>query len=151
MGVSLVAGEPASGLEGWRLTHRQAQAALVVGLRRPRRFTRYGDVALLAAALKDEALARALVDVYLSPLGGDRDGNSVLCETLRAYLAAECHCAAAAAKLDVARGTVAKRLRTIEEKLSRTLHPCPAELEVALLLDELEIPAGTAPEISTVG
>jgi PucR C-terminal helix-turn-helix domain len=147
-GLYFACGEPASGLEGWRLTHRQAQAALVVALRRrdriprngsPPTLTRYADVALLAAALQDEALARALIDVYLSPLGDPHNGNSVLCETLRAYLAAECHSSSAAAKLDLARGTVAKRLRMIEEKLGRTLHPCPAELEVALLLDELEV------------
>ncbi len=142
-------GEPAKGLQGWRLTHRQAQAALVVALRRsgiqspPTResipFTRYGDVALLASALKDEALARALLDIYLTPLEDRRGSGPVLRETLRAYLAAECQASSAAVKLDVARSTVAKRLRSIEEKLGRTLHPCPAELEVALLLDELNV------------
>jgi hypothetical protein len=44
----------------------------------------------------------------------------------------------------VARKTVASRLRTIEERLGRTLHPCPAELEVALLLDELAQPSASS-------
>jgi hypothetical protein len=170
--VVLALGEPARGLEGWRLTHRQAQAALVVALRRngiPRNgippaqgvmLTRYGDVALLASALKDELLGRALIDVYLAPLRDARDGGAVLRQTLRAYLAAERSVSSTAAALGVARKTVAGRLRTIEERLGRTLRPCPAELEVALELDELAAaplePAGPpqppgAPEISSDG
>jgi hypothetical protein len=150
--VVFALGEPARGLQGWRLTHRQAQAALVVALRRRESrggpesipFTRYADVALLASALKDDALARALLDTYLTPLDDHRGSGPVLRETLRVYLAAECQASSAAVQLDVARSTVAKRLRTIEDKLGRTLHPCPAELEVALLLDELNVFAAPA-------
>jgi hypothetical protein len=36
VGVSFAVGEPARGLEGWRLTHRQAQAASMVALREER-------------------------------------------------------------------------------------------------------------------
>jgi len=134
-------GEPARGLEGWRLTHQQAQAALVVALRRsPRGFTRYADVALLASALKDEGLARTLLDVYLMPLDGTGDRGPVLRETLRVYLDSECSVSCAAVALNVARSTVEKRLRMVEEKLGRTLHPCPAELEVALDLHDLAWP-----------
>jgi hypothetical protein len=136
-GVCLAAGEPARGLTGWRLTHQQAQAALVVALQSPRTLTRYGDVALLASALKDERLARALVEIYLLPLEDGREGGQVLRETLRAYLAAERNVSSASAALGVVRKTVENRLRTIEERLGRTLHPCPAELEVALQLDDL--------------
>jgi hypothetical protein len=146
-GVVLALGEPARGLEGWRLTHRQAQAALVVALRRPRPFTRYADVALLASALKDDALARALIDIYLSPLEDSRGNGPVLRETLRAYLAAERSVSSAAVALGVVRKTVESRLRAIEEKLGRTLHPCPAELEVALLLDELSSQETVSPNI----
>ena len=49
-GVSSAIGEPGKGLDGWRLTHRQAQAAMRIALRRPQRLTRYADVALLAVA-----------------------------------------------------------------------------------------------------
>jgi PucR C-terminal helix-turn-helix domain/GGDEF-like domain len=161
--VVLALGEPARGIEGWRLTHRQSQAALLVALRRRARpgvLTRYGDVALLANALSDEALARALIDIYIAPLEDSRGGGPVLRETLRAYLAAERSVSSTAAALEVARKTVAGRLRTIEQRLGRTLHPCPAELEVALELDELAAaplepegppqPPGPA-EISPVG
>jgi hypothetical protein len=147
--VRFVLGESASGLEGWRLTHRQAQAALLVAQRKPQHVTRYGDVALVAAALGDEALGRSLVEVYLSPLMNTR-GGEVLLQSLRAYLGAGCSVSSAAAVLGVARKTVEGRLRAIEEKLDRTLHPCPAELEVALLLDELA-PAPSPPDISIIG
>ena len=144
--VSFAVGEPARGLAGWRLTHRQAQAALVVALRRPRRLTRYADVALLASALKDEALARTLIGVYVEPLDDSRGGGEVLRQTLRAYLLAGRSVSSAAATLGVARKTIEGRLRTIEERLGRTLHPTPAELVVALDLDEL----ATAPQPSRV-
>jgi len=148
-GVVLALGEPARDLEGWRLTHQQARAALVVALRRPsgsgsgpgsesRAVTRYADVALLASALKDELLYRALLDMYIAPLEDARGGGRMLRETLRAYIAAECSVSSTAAALGVARKTVAGRLRTIEERLGRSLPPCPAELQVALLLAELD-------------
>ena len=152
--VVLAIGEPAWGLEGWRSSHQQAQAALVVALRRngiPRNgspptrsgVTRYADVALLASALKDELLGRALLEVYIAPLEDSRGSGPGLLRTLRAYLASECNASSAAAALGVARRTVENRLRTIEERLGRTLHPCPAEIEVALELDAL----AAAPEI----
>lgn len=133
----LAVGEPARGLQGWRLTHRQAQEALLVALRRPRPFTRYRDVALLAAALRNETLSRSLLELYLSPLQDTRDGGAILRRTLRGYLAAERNTTAAAATLGVVRNTVENRLRLVEERLGQTLHPFPAELEIALALDEL--------------
>lgn len=135
--VSIAAGEPARGFAGWRLSHQQAQAALVVAMRRPHALTRYGDVALLAAALKDEPLARALIDVYVAPLVETRAGDGALLRCLRAYLDAERSVSSAAVALGVSRKTVESRLHAVEEKLARPLHPCPAELEIALLLHEL--------------
>jgi hypothetical protein len=134
--ISLAVGEPGRGLDGWRLTHRQAQAAMWVALRRPRRLTRYADDLLLAAALRDEVLARSLHEIYFLPLCGQRDG-AVLRETLDAYLTSGRNAATAAAALKVDRHTVQRRLRKIEERLGRLLHTCLAELEVALRLQEL--------------
>lgn len=139
--ASLVLGEPAGGVGGWRRTHRQAQAALLVARRRPQRLTRYADIALLAAALGDEVLARSLSDLYLVPLADARGGAPALHETLRAYFTAEHNVSSAASALGVARSTVESRLRTIEERLGRPLHTCPAELEVALRLAALGPPA----------
>jgi hypothetical protein len=140
-GVSLAVGESGAGIDGWRLTHRQAQAAMLVGLRRPQRLTRYADVALLAAMLRDREMARSLVEIHLAPLEEQRNG-AVSRETLRAYFAAGCNAATAAAALGVNRHTVERRLHTIEEKLGRPLHTCHAELEVALRLEELDTATG---------
>ena len=139
-----VLGEPASGLTGWRLTHRQAQAALLVARRQPQPLTRYADVALLAAALGDDLLARSLNEIYLAPLEGVRGSRAALGETLRAYFTAEHNASSAASALGVARSTVESRLRIIEDCLGRPLHSCPAELEVALRLAALDQPADTA-------
>jgi PucR C-terminal helix-turn-helix domain/GGDEF-like domain len=149
-GVLLAAGEPARGYAGWRLTHQQAQAALVVALRRHETWrvtrdvgrgrvvlTRYADVALLASALKDEMLGRALIETYLSPLDDSHSRGRVLRQTLRAYLAAEHNASSAAAILNVTRHTIQSRLRTIEQTLGRELHTCLAEIEIALRLQEL--------------
>ncbi len=149
--VSFAVGEPARGVAGWRLTHQQAQAALAVALRRPRPLTRYADVALLAGVLKDEALAAALIDIYVAPLEDDRGNGVVLLQTLRAYLVAERNVSSTAAALQIARRTVENRLHTIEERLGRTLHPCPVEIEVALELDRIGIGAETEPAQATVG
>jgi hypothetical protein len=139
-GLVLAIGEPAQGIDGWRLTHRQAQAALLVALRqpKPRRLTRYADVALLALALRDEEQAKSLIEVFLSPLDSRRDGGTALRETLRAYFAAGRNASSAAAVLGVARHTIENRLRTVEQALGRSLQTCLPELEVALRLDELD-------------
>jgi sugar diacid utilization regulator len=140
-GVVFALGEPAWGFDGWRMTHRQAQAALMVALRRGGwegvTFTRYADVALLAGALKDEMLAGALVEVYLAPLDDSHSRGVVLRETLRAYLTAGGNTSSAAAALRVNRSTVESRLRTVEQSLGRQLPACLPELEVALRLEEL--------------
>ena len=143
--ASLAVGEPRRGIAGWRLTHREAQAAQEVMLRKPRQITRARDVILLAATLRDEALARSLFETYLKPLEGHGDSGAVLRGTLRAYFAAGFNAATAAAALDVDRHTVQRRLRKVEEALGRLLPACHAELVVALSLEEIEADAKAPP------
>ncbi len=132
----LAVGEPGRGVEGWRRTHHQAQAALTVALRRPRPLTRYADVALLASALQDPVLGAALVEAYLVPLDEEGDRGQALRETLRAYLDTGRSVSSAAAALGVARSTIEHRLRAVEECLGASLHRGCPELEVALALEE---------------
>ena len=141
---TLAVGEPRSGLDGWRLTHREAQAAQEVMLRRSKRVTRARDVILAAAVLRDDALAKSLLETYLAPLDGQGDSSPVLRETLRAYFSAGLNAATAAAVLAVDRHTVQRRLRKVEERLGRLLPECHAELVVALDLEELEAGAERA-------
>ncbi len=136
--VSLAVGESRHGIEGWRFTHREAQAALEVMLRKPQPLTRARDVILLAAVLRDDGLSRSLFETYLAPLEGHGDSGAVLRETLRAYFSAGLNAATAAAALAVDRHTVQRRLRKAEETLGRLLPECHAELVVALDLEELE-------------
>lgn len=134
--VFLALGEPERDLAGWRLTHRQARAAMPIALRGPERIVRYADVALLAAALQDDLLASSLRQC-LAPLKAERDGGQVLCRTLRAYFEAERNVSSAAVALGVNRNTVASRLRAIEERIGRSLACRTAELDTALRFDGL--------------
>jgi len=136
--IILAIGEPSKGLEGWRLTHRQAKAALPIALRSPEVLTRYSNVALLAAVLQDDLLATSLRALYLEPLEGERDGGEVLRETLRAYFAVGGNSASAAAALGIARQTVNNRLRGIEERVGVSLGTCASDFELALSLDRYE-------------
>ena len=138
--TSLVIGEPAQGLGGWRLTHRQAKVALSIALRRPQRLTRYGDIALLASILRDDDQVEFLTETYLAPLAAERDGGEVLRKTLRAYFAAARNVSSAAAALGVSRKTVNNRIFTIENHIGRPISTCAAELEIGLCLDQLTDP-----------
>ncbi len=135
---ALALGEPAVGLAGWRLTHRQAAAALAVAERGPDTAVRYADVALLASVLQDELLATSLRQLYLRPLEGERDGGAALCETLRAYFAAERNVSSAAAALGLTRKSIAGRLRTAERRLGRPVNLCAAELDLALRMERVQ-------------
>jgi PucR C-terminal helix-turn-helix domain/GGDEF-like domain len=147
--VTLAVGEPRWGLEGWRLTHHEARAAQQVTMRRPQPLTRASEVILLAAVLRDEMLAQSLRETYLAPLD-EGDSGLGLRETLRAYFDTGFNAATAAAVLEVDRHTVQRRLRKVEEALGRLLHSCHAELEVALVLEELDRDAAL-PRLSAVG
>jgi DNA-binding PucR family transcriptional regulator len=136
--VALAVGEPRWGIDGWRLTHREAQAALEVMVRSPGRLIRARDVILLAAVLRDESLAKSLRETYLAPLDDRGDAGGVLPATLRAYFSAGLNAATAAAALEVDRHTVQRRLRKAEEALGRLLPECHAELVVALGLERLD-------------
>ncbi|MGH2878506.1 MAG: helix-turn-helix domain-containing protein [Solirubrobacteraceae bacterium] len=144
----LALGEPGRGYEGWRTTHQQAQAALAVALRSQRAVTRYADVALIAAVLRDDALASSLVEIFLTPLGDRRNGGGELRETLRAYLAAQCNASSAASALGVGRHTVQRRLRAIEERLGQRLRTHQAELGVALRLEALGLLQESAVDVA---
>jgi hypothetical protein len=137
-GFMLAIGEAGEGIAGWRLSHRQARAALSVALRGEERVVRYAGVALLASILEDELLSASLRSLYLEPLEAERDGGEIFYETLRAYFSAGWSVSSAASMLGVRRHTVATRLRTIEERLGRPLNTCAAELEGAISLRSLE-------------
>jgi DNA-binding PucR family transcriptional regulator len=90
--------------------------------------------------LRNDVPARSLEEIFLAPLDSPRNGGQVLRQTLRALFATGHNINAAAAMLEVDRGTVRHRRRTIEQRLGRSLNGCQAELEVALRLEQLHEP-----------
>lgn len=138
-GVYVAVGEPADGLEGWRATHRQSRAAMLVARRASGRVARYRDVALLASALQDDLLLDGLRRLYLEPLSSNPKGQT-LRSTLRAYFSASGNVSSTAAALRVSRQTVTKRLSEAEERLGRPLGSCASELALALNLELLAEP-----------
>jgi hypothetical protein len=134
--VFVTVGEPGEGLSGWRLSHRQAKAALPIAERRGQTILRYADVVLQASVLRDDLAATSLHQLYLEPLERARDGGKVGRETLRAYFAAERNISSTAAVLGVDRRTVTNRIRAIEDLFGRPLKDFGTDLETALKLDD---------------
>ena len=135
--VPLSLGESGWGVDGWRLTHRQAKAALPLALRRTAP-VRYAEVAVLASILQDDLLKTSLRVLYLNPLQAGRDGGRQMRATLRAYFSARRNAAAAAAALGISRQAVNRRLQRAEQALGRELADCAVELEAVLRLEEVE-------------
>jgi hypothetical protein len=129
-------GEPGEGISGWRLSHRQAKAALPIAERRGQSALRYADVAVVASILRDELGTTSLRQLYLEPLARTRDGGKVQRETLRAYFAADRNVSSTAAALGVSRRTVTNRLRAIEELFGRPLNEFATDLETTLRLTD---------------
>jgi hypothetical protein len=115
----IAVGAVGEGLEGFRLSHRQAVEARAVALALDRRRVFYDDVVLEAHALHDLAAVRAFVLEELEPLGsgGDAPENNALVETMRVYFQSGQNAAVTAQKLQVHSRTVAYRLRSVEAKI----------------------------------
>jgi PucR C-terminal helix-turn-helix domain/GGDEF-like domain len=143
--LPIAIGHPARGLAGWRLSHRQARAIYPLVQRSGREVTSYAEAGLVAAMAKDEVLIASLRQIYIEPLHCGRDDGEALKETARAYLAAGRNITSAASALRLNRQTVRTRLRTVEDKLGRSLDECGAEMEIALRLErELGVDADLA-------
>lgn len=136
--LSVAIGGSRTGLDGWRLSHREAHMALQVMQQSGQRLVRAREVVLHFAVMRDDTIVRTLVDSYLGPLKTHSNAQKLL-ESLRAYLASGGNAAAAAAALGVKRHTVHRRLRRVEEMLGCSLHSCLAELHIALQIDELDV------------
>jgi hypothetical protein len=139
-GILITVGEPGESLSGWRLSHRQAKAALPIAERGQESVVRYSDVALLASILRDDLAIASLRRLYLAPLEEVREGENLRL-ALHAYFRAGRNVSSAAAALGLNRRTLSKRLQAVERILGRPLESLAADLEVALSLEALETPA----------
>jgi hypothetical protein len=136
-GVTLAVGEPHKGLDGWRLSHQQAQAALSVAQRRPQPVTRYFDVALEALVLKDERAARQLIELRLGPLCQPDEYSLQLRRSLKAYFSADRVAKKAASIVGLHRRTIETHIDKAEALLEYNIKRAAGELELALRIFEL--------------
>ncbi|WP_175507458.1 PucR family transcriptional regulator [Nocardioides alpinus] len=137
-GTHLALGEVEHGVEGFRLSYRQARQAYRVGRLVATQVVHYGDVALESLMLKDRQEVQDFVSRELGPLrdeGSSRD--ELLKSTLRAYFRAGLNAATTAQAIDVHERTVAYRLRSIESRLGVSVAARRDELAAALRLADL--------------
>lgn len=130
-------GEVAAGVEGFRLSHRQAWQAYRVNRIRPRDLLRYEEVALEALVLRDRQAMRDFVARELRGLDEAEARTELLRETLTAYFRAGQNAAAAANAIHVHERTVAYRLRSIEQRLGVSINARRDEIAVALRLADV--------------
>ncbi|MGN6274731.1 MAG: PucR family transcriptional regulator [Solirubrobacterales bacterium] len=143
--ASICVGGLHPGLEGWRLTHAEAEIALQVAIYKPATVTRSRDVVLLSAVLRDPSLTESIMETFLRPLDIGNGRGPVLRQTLRSYLGAEQNAATTAHRLEIDRATVRRRLTSVETLLGLKIDTYAPQLQVALAIEEL---LATAPELS---
>ena len=136
-GVFVAFGDLAEGLEGFRITHREARQAYRIGRQLSSEKIRYRDVALLSLTTGDEGLAREFMKRELGSLAEGDQRAEELRTTLREYFATGHNASVTGARLGLNDRTVAYRLRTVEERLGIPVLARRDELSVALKLFEL--------------
>lgn len=139
-GLSVAAGTPAAGLEGFVLSHREAlRARRVAQLRGDGTATSatFPDLALESLLLEDPEQARRFAARELGPLGADDDATLRLASTLAIFLEEGASFVRAGRRLGVHPNTVAYRVRRAEALRGRPVSERQLELRVALRLARL--------------
>lgn len=135
--LRLAAGEPAHGVEGFRVTMREAlrahAVALVAGPARPP-LTRFSVVAPAALLTADLDAARDWVLRVLGPLAADDDATARLRETLHVFLGTGGSYQETAERLVLHKNTVHYRVRKAEEIRGHPVGPDRLDVELALLV-----------------
>ncbi|UMB70095.1 PucR family transcriptional regulator [Mycobacterium paraterrae] len=132
-------GDPVHGVEGFRLSHLQAQdaraVALTVGHAVPR-FVAASDPGLSMAALLGGNIdaASAWVAKVLGPLACHSDNDERLRETLRVFLRCGASFKAAADELHLHHNSVKYRVARAVERRGRPIDDDRLDVEVALLV-----------------
>jgi hypothetical protein len=139
-GLSVAAGTPAPGAEGFVLSHREALLARrVAQLRGDGEGTvaNYPDLALEALLAEDPEAARRFVARELGPLATDDDATVRLAATVEIFLEEGSSFVRAGRRLGIHANTVAYRVRRAESLLGRPVTERQLELRVALRLTRL--------------
>jgi len=139
-GLSVAAGTPAHGVEGFVLSHREALAARrVAQLRGDGDGARaaYPDLALEALLVEDPAAAHRFAARELGPLAARDDATVRVTATLAIFLEEGGSFVRAARRLGVHSNTVAYRVRRAEAELGWPVTERQLELAVALRIARL--------------
>ena len=134
-GLSVAAGTPAAGVEGFVSSHREALLARrVARLRGDRDGTvaAYPDLALEALLVDNPEAARHFAARELGPLAGGDDATVRLASTVAVFLEEGSSFVHAGRRLGIHANTVAYRVRRAESLLGRPLTERQLELRVAL-------------------
>jgi hypothetical protein len=125
-------GEPAGGLAGFSVSHRQAIEARAIAVATAERVVRFGDLHLLIALLRDRRLSQGFVERELGELAGPGERTRELRATLRAYLEHGQCVSTTAALLRRDRKTIQRQLQSAQELLRRCVSDRSGELLIAL-------------------
>ena len=140
-GAWVALGEPAAGVDGFRLTHRQARRAQIVAMAaEPSTRTRLTDsvrIGVVGLMCADIDAVQAWVREVLGGLAIDDDATARLRDTVRIFLSAGGSYTAAAQELLLHKNTVQYRIRKAEETRGRPLADGRLDVEVALLAAHL--------------
>ncbi|HTK63967.1 MAG TPA: helix-turn-helix domain-containing protein [Pseudonocardia sp.] len=134
--VRVAFGEPASGLDGFIASHRQAAAAHEVGLAAGEDVGPvfpYREVSSLAFLCADIPRARAWVAETLGALAAGGRREDELRWTLGVYAASSRSATATARALNCHKNTIQYRIRSAERLLGRRVDDCGLDLDLALL------------------
>jgi len=134
--VSVALGEPASGVDGFRRTHRQALSAQSVALAAEGTHVpvvHFIDVAPVAMMCSDIESVREWVGETLGPLAMDSARHARLRETARVFLQTGGSYTATAEQLFLHRNTAQYRVQKAEELRGRPLREGRLDVELALL------------------
>jgi len=133
--VMVAVGEPAQGIDGFRITHTQAvqtQAVALLGGACAPQVTMFGQVGVAALLSADVEAARAWVSQVLGPLATDDDHCARLRETLRVFLATGGSYTASAAELAMHKNSVKYRVEKAGQERGRPIRGDRLEVELAL-------------------
>lgn len=132
--LQLAIGRPASGVEGFRITHEEAQHAADLGPLECGSTASYRALELLSLLSADPARTRRFVQRELGPLALHDDATARLRETALAFLDHGGSHLGAAQALHLHKNTVYTRVRRAERALRTPVVPGRAALHTALTL-----------------
>jgi DNA-binding PucR family transcriptional regulator len=133
--VMAAVGEPAHGVDGFRITHTQAvqtQAVALLGEADAPQVVTFRQVGVAALLSADVEAARAWVSQTLGRLATDDDHYARLRETLRVFLATGGSYTASATQLAMHKNSVKYRVEKAEQERGRPIRGDRLDVELAL-------------------